>query len=155
MNEGMAKWPFRLILFTFLLAQAACGGSSSTAVVGPNSKEAYLAGPAELAPCSAPALNGATVTITGRVKDANDNPIANVVVVLISPQGTVLASTTDEKGNYSFTVAPSSSTQNYRLIPSRDGFSFEPVDRVLPVVSDDQKELNFVGRLVTQSVRLR
>jgi hypothetical protein len=97
----------------------------------------------------------ATVTITGRVKDGNDNPIANVVVVLISPQGTVLASTTDEKGNYSFTVAPSSSTHNYRLIPSRDGFSFEPVDRVLPVVSDDQKELNFVGRLVTQSVRLR
>jgi len=90
----------------------------------------------------------ATVTITGRVKDANDNPIANVVVVLISPQGTVLASTTDEKGNYSFTVAPSSSTHNYRLIPSRDGFSFEPVDRVLPVVSDDQRELNFVGTVI-------
>jgi hypothetical protein len=66
------------------------------------------------------------------------------VVVLISPQGTVLASTTDEQGNYSFTVAPS--THSYRIIPSRDGFTFEPVDRVLSVVSDDQKESDFVGR---------
>jgi hypothetical protein len=87
----------------------------------------------------------ATVTITGRVNDANGNPTANVVVVLISPQGTVLASTTDEKGNYSFTVAPSSSTHSYRIIPSKDGLIFEPVDRTLPVVSDDQKELDFVG----------
>ena len=97
----------------------------------------------------------ATVTITGRVKDGSDNPIANVVVVLISPQGTVLAATTDEQGNYSFTVAPSSSTRRYRIIPSRDGLTFEPVDRILPIVSDDLKELNFVGRAVTQSVRLR
>lgn len=87
----------------------------------------------------------ATITITGRVKEANGNPLANVVVVLISPQGTVLASTTDEEGNYSFTVAPSSATRSYRLIPSRDGFTFEPVDKVLAVVNDDQKELNFVG----------
>jgi len=97
----------------------------------------------------------ATVTITGRVKDATGNPIANVVVVLISPQGTVLASTTDEQGNYSFTVAPSSSTRSYRIIPSKDGLTFEPLDRVLPVVSDDQKELDFVGRPIKQSVRLR
>jgi len=97
----------------------------------------------------------ATITITGRVKDANDNPLANVVVVLISPQGTVLASTTDEQGNYSFTVAPSSSTRSYRIIPSKDGLTFDPVDRVLPVVSDDVKELTFVGTAVKQSVRLR
>lgn len=87
----------------------------------------------------------ATVAITGRVKDASGKPIANVVVVLISPQGTVLASTSDEQGNYSFTVAPSLSAQNYRIIPSRDGLVFEPADRVLQVVSDDQKELDFVG----------
>jgi hypothetical protein len=97
----------------------------------------------------------ATVTITGRVKDAGGNPIANVVVVLISPQGTVLASTTDDQGNYSFTVAVSSTPHNYRIIPSREGFTFEPVDKVLPVVSDDVKELDFIGRPVTQSVRLR
>jgi tetratricopeptide (TPR) repeat protein len=110
------------------------------------------------APASTPALGTspvekmdkparATVTLTGRVKDASGNAIANVVVVLISPQGTVLASTTDGQGNYSFTVALSSSTHSYRIIPSKDGLTFEPVDRVLPVVSDDQKELDFVGVL--------
>jgi len=87
-----------------------------------------------------------TVAITGRVKDASGNPIANVVVVLISPQGTVLASTTDEQGNYSFTVASSSTALSYRVIPSKDGFAFEPLDRVLPIVSDDLRELDFVGK---------
>lgn len=88
----------------------------------------------------------ATVTITGRVKDASDNPLANVVVVLISPQGTVLASTTDDQGNFSFTVATSSVARSYRIIPSKDGLAFEPVDRVLPVEGDDAKDLNFVGK---------
>jgi hypothetical protein len=78
-----------------------------------------------------------------------------VVVVLISPQGTVLASTTDEQGNYSFTVAASSSTLSYRIIPSKDGLTFAPVDRVLAIVSEDVKELDFVGTTVKQSVRLR
>lgn len=107
------------------------------------------------APVDVAAQPPTTITITGRVKDGGDNPIANVVVVLISPQGTVLTSTTDEQGNYSFTVAPSSSTRSYRIIPSKDGLSFEPVDKVLPVVSDDVKELNFTGTTVKQSVRLR
>jgi Flp pilus assembly protein TadD/uncharacterized membrane protein YgcG len=106
-------------------------------------------------PADVPLQPRTTVTITGRVKDASDNPLANVVVVLISPQGSVLASTTDDQGNFSFTVAPSSSTRNYRIIPSKDGLTFEPVDRVLPVVSDDVKELNFMGAPVKQSVRLR
>jgi tetratricopeptide (TPR) repeat protein/uncharacterized membrane protein YgcG len=111
------------------------------------------------APASTPSLDASpvekmdkpprvTVTITGRVKDAGGEPLANVVVVLISAQGTVLASTTDEKGKYFFTVAPSSpssSPHNYRIIPSRDGFTFEPVDKVLPVVNDDVKELDFVA----------
>jgi tetratricopeptide (TPR) repeat protein len=86
-----------------------------------------------------------TVAITGRVKDSTGNPLANVVVVLISPQGTVLASTTDEQGNYSFTVAASSATRSHRVIPSKDGFAFEPVDRVLPIANDDVKELDFLG----------
>jgi len=71
------------------------------------------------------------------------------VVVLISPQGTVLAATTDEQGNFSFTVAPSAATHSYRIIPSREGFTFEPVDKTLPVVDDDLKDLDFVGRPVT------
>jgi len=86
-----------------------------------------------------------TVAINGRVKDSNGNPLANVVVVLISPQGTVLASTTDDQGNYSFTVASSTATHSYRVIPSKDGFTFEPVDRVLPLAIDDVKEMDFVG----------
>ncbi|MDQ5846519.1 MAG: TPM domain-containing protein [Acidobacteriota bacterium] len=77
------------------------------------------------------------VTITGRVRDAQNNPLANVVVVLIGPQGSVLASTTDAGGNYSFSVAPSASS--YRLIPSKDGFGFEPLDNLLPNVSEDRK----------------
>lgn len=83
------------------------------------------------------------VTIKGKVTDSAHNPIANVVVVLISPQGSVLASTTDGQGNYSFTVAPSNN--NYRVIPSKDGFLFEPTDRVLPGVREDQNAMNFVG----------
>jgi uncharacterized membrane protein YgcG/Flp pilus assembly protein TadD len=89
-----------------------------------------------------------TIALTGHVKDASGNPIANVVVVLISPQGTVLAGTTDEQGNYSFTVAASSATHSYRIIPSREGFTFDPVDKTVPVVNDDLKELDFVGRPV-------
>ncbi|MDQ2922298.1 MAG: TPM domain-containing protein [Acidobacteriota bacterium] len=84
-----------------------------------------------------------TVTITGQIKDPSNNPITNVVVVLISPQGAVITSTTNVEGNYSFTVAPAE--KGYRVIPSRDGFTFEPVDRVLPAVSDDQKRMDFTG----------
>jgi tetratricopeptide (TPR) repeat protein/uncharacterized membrane protein YgcG len=94
-----------------------------------------------------------TVTIAGKVKDASGGPLANVVVVLISPQGTVLASTTDDQGNYSFTVASSAATRSYRVIPSKDGWFFEPVDRVLPLASDDVKELDFVAGPVKQTVR--
>jgi tetratricopeptide (TPR) repeat protein/uncharacterized membrane protein YgcG len=86
-----------------------------------------------------------TVVISGRVKDSSGNPLENIVVVLISPQGTVLASTTDEQGNYSFTVAASTATRAYRIIPSKDGLAFEPVDKVLPIMGDDVKELDFVG----------
>jgi hypothetical protein len=77
------------------------------------------------------------------VKDDANNALANVVVVLISTQGTVLTTTTDKSGNYSFTVAPSD--HGFRIIPSRDGFTFEPVDKVLSRVSGEVKDLNFVG----------
>ncbi len=97
--------------------------------------------PAPVQKPTKPALS--VVTITGQVMDANNNPVANVVVVLISPQGSVLASTTNEEGVYSFKVAPS--TLSYRLIPSKDGFTFEPVDKVLAGATEDQKGLNFVA----------
>jgi uncharacterized membrane protein YgcG/tetratricopeptide (TPR) repeat protein len=84
-----------------------------------------------------------SVKITGQMKDAGRNPISNVVVVLISAKGAVLTSTTDSAGNYSFTVAPSE--QGYRLIPSKDGFSFEPLDRVLIGATNDWKKMDFTG----------
>ena len=99
----------------------------------------------ELSLPQVPTVLPTTVKITGRVKDASNNGMANVVVVLISPRGTVLASTTDAEGNYSFAVSPWQ--HGYRIIPSRDGFTFEPVDKVLPSLSDDQKDVDFVGAL--------
>jgi tetratricopeptide (TPR) repeat protein/uncharacterized membrane protein YgcG len=98
------------------------------------------------APAVSTAPQRATLTIAGQIKDASGNVLANVVVVLISPQGTVLTATTDDQGNFSFTVATTSLTRSYRIIPSKEGFTFEPLDRVVRVVSDDVKELTFVGK---------
>jgi tetratricopeptide (TPR) repeat protein len=97
----------------------------------------------ETKPVDTPASSPATFTVSGNVKDAANNVLANVVVLLISSQGTVLTTTTDDQGNYSFTVAPSD--HGFRIIPSRDGFTFEPVDKVLSVVNGDVKDLNFVA----------
>jgi tetratricopeptide (TPR) repeat protein/uncharacterized membrane protein YgcG len=84
-----------------------------------------------------------SIRISGRVADANNVGMANVTVVLISPSGSVLAATTDTEGYYSFTAAPSQKT--YRIIPSRDLFSFTPVDRTFTGLFDDQKNVNFVA----------
>jgi len=84
-----------------------------------------------------------TVQIAGRIVDANKVGIANATVVLISPSGSVMASTTDNEGFYSFKVAPSQKT--YRLIPSKDGYSFAPLDRTLPGLYEDLKEIDFAG----------
>jgi tetratricopeptide (TPR) repeat protein len=83
------------------------------------------------------------VKISGQIRDANKAGIANVVVVLISPSGTVLASTTDSEGNYSFNVAPSQRT--YRVIPSKDGYTFAPVDKAFAGLNEDQKDIEFIG----------
>jgi hypothetical protein len=83
------------------------------------------------------------IKITGRVLDSSGSGISNVVVVLVSPSGSVLASTTDNEGFYSFTVTPSQKT--YRLIPSKDGFTFSPVDKVFSGLIDDQKGIDFTG----------
>ena len=83
------------------------------------------------------------VKITGRIVDSNNVGLADAVVVLISPSGTVLASTTDNKGNYSFTIAPSQKT--YRMIPSKEGYKFAPIDRTFSGLFEDQREIDFVG----------
>jgi tetratricopeptide (TPR) repeat protein len=85
----------------------------------------------------------ANVKITGRILDGDKVGIANVVVVLISPSGTVLASTTDNEGNYSFKVAPSQKT--YRIIPSKEGYNFSPIDRTFSGLYDDQKQIDFLA----------
>ena len=66
-----------------------------------------------------------------------------MIVVLISPRGTVLSSSTDVEGNYSFIVTPS--PLSYRLIPSKDGFAFAPLDKTLTGITEDQKAVDFVG----------
>ena len=83
------------------------------------------------------------IKITGRIVDADKVGLGDVVVVLISPSGAVMASTTDNEGYYSFKVAPSQKT--YRVIPSKDGYTFTPIDRAFQGLIDDQKDINFVG----------
>jgi hypothetical protein len=92
---------------------------------------------------SAGARLRSTVKVTGRIVDANKAGISNATVVLISPSGSVMAATTDNDGNYSFKVAPSEKT--YRVIPSKDGYTFTPIDRALPGLFVDLKEIDFVG----------
>jgi tetratricopeptide (TPR) repeat protein len=105
--------------------------------------------PSQPEPLSDEALRAAgsrlrsNIRITGRVLDSNRDGISNVVVVLISPSGSVLASTTDNDGNYSFTVMPSQKT--YRVIPSKDGYTFSPVDKVFVGLIDDQRGIDFTG----------
>ena len=85
-----------------------------------------------------------TVKVTGRVLDANKVGLANATLVLISPTGMVLTETTDNDGNYSFIVAvPSQKT--YRIIPSKDGYTFSPVDKTLAGLLEDQRNVDFVG----------
>jgi hypothetical protein len=84
-----------------------------------------------------------TVKIKGQILDSNKSPIANVVVVIISPSGSVLAATTDGEGKFSFTVA--ASEKPYRVIPSKDGYSFTPVDRAMSALLNDVLDVDFVG----------
>jgi tetratricopeptide (TPR) repeat protein len=114
-----------------------------TPVTAPPPETPPVSNPAPEHPATSTTKARTAVKITGQMKDSGNNPIANVVVVLISAQGAVLTSTTDSGGNYSFTVAPSE--QGYRLIPSKDGFAFEPVDRVLIGATNDWKRMDFTG----------
>ena len=66
-----------------------------------------------------------------------------MAVILISPSNTVLATTTDNNGYYSFKVAPSQKT--YRVIPSKEGYTFTPIDRTLPTLFEDLKAIDFAG----------
>jgi hypothetical protein len=84
-----------------------------------------------------------TIKIEGRVVDASRTGIADVAVVLISPSNVVLTATTDNDGYYSFKVAPSQKT--YRVLPSKEGYTFTPIDRTLTTLFEDLKVVEFVG----------
>jgi tetratricopeptide (TPR) repeat protein len=85
----------------------------------------------------------ANVKISGRILDSDKVGLANVTVVLIGPSGTVLGSTTDNEGYYSFKVAPSQ--KMYRIIPSKEGYTFSPMDRAFTGLYEDQKQIDFVA----------
>lgn len=126
---------------------------SETPKAEPPKSDAPLEAPKSEAPKSEPmtdeALKSAAsrlrsnVKVSGRIVDANKVGISNATVVLISPTGSVMAATTDNDGNYSFKVAPSEKT--YRVIPSKEGFTFAPLDRTLGGLFDDLKGIDFVG----------
>ncbi|HEX6730495.1 MAG TPA: tetratricopeptide repeat protein, partial [Pyrinomonadaceae bacterium] len=111
--------------------------SSAETVAGPGASEESLR--------AASARLRSIVKLTGRAIDASNNGIPNVVVVLISPSGSVIASMTDSEGNYSFTVPASEKT--YRLIPSREGYTFAPIDRTFTGLFDNRKGIDFVGAI--------
>jgi outer membrane biosynthesis protein TonB len=85
-----------------------------------------------------------TVKIAGRILDSSKVGIPNATIVLISPTGMVLTATSDNDGNYSFTVA-APSQKTYRIIPSKDGYSFSPVDKTFAGLLEDQRDIDFVG----------
>ena len=86
------------------------------------------------------------VKLTGSVKNAAGQGIVSVTMVLVSPRGMVLTATTDLDGNYTFVVTPS--PQSYRIIPSKDGFKFAPVDKILTGMIEDQGAVDFVAEPV-------
>jgi tetratricopeptide (TPR) repeat protein len=84
-----------------------------------------------------------SIKLAGRIVDSNGMGISNVVLVLISPSGSVISATTDNDGKYSFTVVPTQ--KEYRLIPSKTGYTFTPGEKTLAGLLDDQKATDFVG----------
>lgn len=83
------------------------------------------------------------IKIGGRILGPDKAPLSNVTVVLISPSGSVIAATTDSEGRYSFTVAPSQ--KPYRVIPSKDEYTFAPLDKTFAALIDDQLDVDFVA----------
>ena len=94
-------------------------------------------------PANPPPAKRTQLKVAGKVKDATGSGIANVVVVIISPGGSVMASTTDTEGNFTFTVSPSD--KPFRILPSKEGLTFTPIDKSLVISTDDVKDIEFVA----------
>ena len=99
--------------------------------------------PSEEAVKAASSRLRSTIKITGQVLDSNHTGVANAVIVLISPSGSVISATTDNEGKYSFTVIPSQ--REYRLIPSKPGYTFTPGEKMFSGLLDDQPGTDFIG----------
>ncbi|HEX6046063.1 MAG TPA: tetratricopeptide repeat protein [Pyrinomonadaceae bacterium] len=85
-----------------------------------------------------------TIKITGRVLDASGVGLPSALLMLVTPTGNVITSTTDNDGKYSFTVA-APSQRTYRIIPSKDGYAFTPIDKTFAGLFDDRRDIDFVG----------
>ena len=85
-----------------------------------------------------------TVRLSGRVLDSNKVGMSSVVLMLVTPTGNVMTSTTDNDGNYMFTVA-SPSQRTYRIIPSKDGYVFTPIDKTFAGLFDNLRDIDFIG----------
>ena len=86
----------------------------------------------------------ATIKITGRVVDASGVGLSSALLMLVTPTGNVITATTDNDGKYSFTVA-APSQRTYRIIPSKDGYAFTPIDKTFAGLFDDRRDIDFVG----------
>lgn len=71
--------------------------------------------------------------ISGRVTDANNNPINGVVISSSAGRTT----TTDSNGNYTFSDLPAGS---YTLTPSKSGYVFSPASQTLTVPPDQRQD---------------
>ena len=82
----------------------------------------------------------AQTRVTGKVTSAEDG--TGLPGVSILEKGTSNGTVTDVEGNYSFVVT---AAPGYRLIPSKEGLTFAPVDKVLTGMMEEQKVVDFVG----------
>ena len=67
-----------------------------------------------------------TFTISGNVKNANGQPLADVTMLLLSDVTGTQITFTDQNGHYAFTYAGGVS-HTLHLIPSKTGFIFNPL----------------------------
>ncbi len=87
----------------------------------------------------------ATWTISGTITDGT-NPIADVNVEIVRNGSIHDSTTTNASGDYSFTSLIDS--DNYLITPTKEHYTFAPVDRTYLNLSNDINNAHFVGTLV-------
>ena len=84
---------------------------------------------------------GATYSISGRVTDSND-PVPNPISGVTISAGNNHTTTTNNDGSYILNGLP---IATYRLMASRDGYSFTPAERTVDVSQQDITGQDFIG----------